>query len=51
MLARKRCDDVVAIPHFGALPALNVSTAAAVACFEVARRRSVAAADRSSASG
>ncbi len=35
VLARKRCDDLVAIPHHGSLPALNVSTAAAVACFEV----------------
>jgi 23S rRNA (guanosine2251-2'-O)-methyltransferase len=50
-LARKRCDDLVAIPQHGALPALNVSTAAAVACFEVARRRAVAAAERSTASG
>ncbi|MBV8462345.1 MAG: 23S rRNA (guanosine(2251)-2'-O)-methyltransferase RlmB [Acidimicrobiales bacterium] len=38
-LARKRCDELVAIPQYGALPSLNVSTAAAVACFEIARRR------------
>ncbi len=46
-LARKRCDELVAIPHYGALPALNVSTAAAVACFDVARRRSSAHKDGS----
>ena len=51
VLARKRCDELVAIPHHGALPALNVSTAAAVACFEVARRRrSLAETGASSAS-
>lgn len=46
-LARKRCDELVAIPQYGALPALNVSTAAAVACFDVARRRSLAQKDGS----
>jgi 23S rRNA (guanosine2251-2'-O)-methyltransferase len=38
-LVRRRCDDVVAIPQHGALASLNVGVAAAVACFEVARRR------------
>ncbi len=38
-LVRRRCDELVAIPQHGALAALNVSAAAAVACFEVARRR------------
>jgi 23S rRNA (guanosine2251-2'-O)-methyltransferase len=39
-LARERCDQVVAIPLRGALGSLNVSAAGALACFEVARRRS-----------
>ncbi len=38
-LARQRCDLVVAIPQGGRIGSLNVSAAAAVACFEVARRR------------
>ncbi len=38
-LARERCDVLAAIPMFGSLTSLNVSAAAAVACFEVARRR------------
>lgn len=38
-LVRQRCDDVVAIPMAGRLSSLNVSVAAAIACFEVARRR------------
>lgn len=38
-LTRSRCDLVVSIPRFGALESLNVSAAAAVACYEVARRR------------
>jgi 23S rRNA (guanosine2251-2'-O)-methyltransferase len=38
-LARARADVVVGVPHLGALPSLNVGAAAAVACFEVARRR------------
>jgi 23S rRNA (guanosine2251-2'-O)-methyltransferase len=38
-LVRRRCDEVVAIPQHGALASLNVGVAAAVACFEVARRR------------
>ncbi|HEX5266884.1 MAG TPA: 23S rRNA (guanosine(2251)-2'-O)-methyltransferase RlmB [Acidimicrobiales bacterium] len=38
-LARARCDLLVSIPRRGSLEALNVSAAAAVACFEVARHR------------
>lgn len=38
-LARKRCDVVARIPMHGRLESLNVSAAAAVACFEIARRR------------
>lgn len=38
-LVRERCDLVVTIPLQGVLDSLNVSAAAAVACFEVARRR------------
>lgn len=41
-LVRQRCDGVAAIPLRGALGSLNVSVAAAVACFEVARRRDAA---------
>jgi 23S rRNA (guanosine2251-2'-O)-methyltransferase len=41
-LVRKRCDVVAAIPQHGALPSLNVGTAGAVACFEVARQRMAA---------
>ncbi|HLH46493.1 MAG TPA: 23S rRNA (guanosine(2251)-2'-O)-methyltransferase RlmB [Acidimicrobiales bacterium] len=38
-LARRRCDVAVSVPLHGPLGSLNVSAAAAVACFEVARRR------------
>lgn len=38
-LVRERCDLVAAIPQLGSLSSLNVGAAAAVACFEVARRR------------
>lgn len=40
-LARERCDLLVGIPMPGATDSLNVATAAAVACFEVVRRRTV----------
>jgi len=39
-LAFERCDVVVSIPRHGALESLNVAAAGAVACFEIARRRS-----------
>ncbi|MEX0665882.1 MAG: 23S rRNA (guanosine(2251)-2'-O)-methyltransferase RlmB [Acidimicrobiia bacterium] len=38
-LATERCDVLAAIPRHGHVESLNVSTAAAVACFEVARHR------------
>jgi 23S rRNA (guanosine2251-2'-O)-methyltransferase len=38
-LVRDRCDVLVAIPQRGAVGSLNVAAAAAVACFEIARRR------------
>lgn len=38
-LARSRCQVVASIPMTGPLDSLNVSAAAALACFEVARRR------------
>ena len=38
-LARERCHSLVRIPQQGPLGSLNVAAAAAVACFEVARRR------------
>lgn len=39
-LARARCEVVAKIPMVGPLDSLNVSAAAAVACFAVAQRRS-----------
>ena len=42
-LVRKRCDVLASLPHHGSLPSLNVSTAGAIACFDVARRRAIAA--------
>jgi 23S rRNA (guanosine2251-2'-O)-methyltransferase len=41
-LARQRCELAVRIPLHGPLGSLNVSAAAALACFEVARRRAQA---------
>jgi len=38
-LARERCEVVAGIPMHGALDSLNVGAAAAVACFEITRRR------------
>jgi 23S rRNA (guanosine2251-2'-O)-methyltransferase len=38
-LTRERCDLVVEIPVNGPIGSLNVAAAAALACFEVARRR------------
>jgi len=38
-LVRERCDTVASIPMLGVLDSLNVSNAAAVACYEVTRRR------------
>jgi 23S rRNA (guanosine2251-2'-O)-methyltransferase len=42
-LARERCDVLARLPVVGALGSLNVSTAAAIACYEVLRQRDVAA--------
>jgi 23S rRNA (guanosine2251-2'-O)-methyltransferase len=39
-LVRERCDAVVSIPMTGRVGSLNVSAAAALACFEIARVRS-----------
>lgn len=39
-LTRERCDVIARIPLAGSLGSLNVSAAAAVACYEVVRRRS-----------
>jgi 23S rRNA (guanosine2251-2'-O)-methyltransferase len=38
-LTRERCDVVARIPLAGSISSLNVATAAAVACYEVVRRR------------
>lgn len=44
-LVSQRCDQLASIPLAGSLASLNVATAAAVACFEVARHRGIAAAN------
>jgi len=41
-LTRKRCEELAAIPQHGTLSSLNVATAGAIACFDVARQRSAA---------
>jgi 23S rRNA (guanosine2251-2'-O)-methyltransferase len=38
-LVRQRCDVLAAIPLHGNLASLNVASAGAIACYEVARRR------------
>ncbi len=38
-LVRQRCELVVGIPRIGKTESLNVAAAAAVSCFEIARRR------------
>ncbi|MGH9026535.1 MAG: 23S rRNA (guanosine(2251)-2'-O)-methyltransferase RlmB [Acidimicrobiia bacterium] len=38
-LTRERCDLLVRIPMRGAVASLNVATAAAIACYEIVRRR------------
>lgn len=45
-LAAKRCDLLVHIPMHGAIESLNVSVAAALACYEVARTRGGASLER-----
>ena len=44
-LARQRCDVVVRIPLLGPLESLNVAAAGALACYEVARQRTVTVSD------
>ena len=38
-LVRKKCDFLVSIPMLGRVPSLNVSVAAAVVMYEIARQR------------
>ncbi len=44
-LARQRCDVVVRIPLLGPLESLNVAAAGALACYEVARQRTMTVSD------
>lgn len=44
-LVRQRCDQIVSIPLNGNLSSLNVSTAAALAIYEVVRRRAASSND------
>jgi 23S rRNA (guanosine2251-2'-O)-methyltransferase len=41
-LVRQRCEILVSIPRIGRTESLNVAAAAAISCFEIARRRGVA---------
>jgi 23S rRNA (guanosine2251-2'-O)-methyltransferase len=45
-LVRKKCDFLVSIPMLGQVPSLNVSVAAAVVLYEIARQRRRSAANR-----
>jgi len=38
-LVRERCDSIVSIPMAGHVSSLNVSTAAAISLYEIARKR------------
>ena len=38
-LSRRRCSELAALPQHGSLSSLNVATAGAIACFDVARQR------------
>lgn len=40
-LVRQRCDLIASIPLHGRLASLNVASAGAVACYEIARRRGI----------
>ncbi len=40
-LVKERCDVLASIPQYGSVASLNVSSAGAIACFEVAHKRAV----------
>ncbi len=40
-LAERRCDVLASIPQHGRIASLNVAVAGAVACFEIAHRRTL----------